>query len=303
MADPNVHSFQIHEDYPEFGVQYDPTVVLQPDSATALMAIIAANMAWRNKAARFLYEGVEEAPLNVVDLGSGSGVVGVAMMAAIDNLGSITAIDADPATLPVAAQNLEAANTVRAQKGLGKAAVTVEHGDWNEAAMWQRLPSADIIISNPPYLIAGEPVRKGYEQTPRQHLYAEDEAQLTESYRRLIGNAVQRMRMWDVITIRLPKASLDRGDQWINLFGEALDKAASPDDPAYYFFQTRRFARFGERPLHAAILEKLPIDYPAMNPVADVRVDYYMRRGEDIGMVASPPNRCPNEVMFIRQDF
>ena len=85
----------------------------------------------------------------VVDLGTGSGAIGLALADELPLDGtSVWLTDADPAALEVARANLA---------GIGRAArnVTISEGRWFAA-----LPEgfrADVIVSNPPYVAVGDP--------------------------------------------------------------------------------------------------------------------------------------------------
>ena len=87
--------------------------------------------------------GQAKAP-RVLDMGTGSGAIAVSIALAVPNA-SVTATDASPQALAQAQQNAQA---------LG-APVTFHQGDW-----YQALPAHtelfDLIVSNPPYIAAGD---------------------------------------------------------------------------------------------------------------------------------------------------
>ena len=82
--------------------------------------------------------------LNAVDLGTGSGAIGLSMAAErVDTVVTIT--DRSPEALQVARANLA---------GIGRAAtrVTVVQGSWFEALSQDLVGSLDLVVSNPPYV-------------------------------------------------------------------------------------------------------------------------------------------------------
>lgn len=93
-----------------------------------------------------LPEGREGCPLRVADLGTGSGAIALALASERPHW-RITATDASPAALAVAADN------VRALALDGR--VDFRHGGWYEALSGQ--PAFHALVSNPPYVAAGDP--------------------------------------------------------------------------------------------------------------------------------------------------
>ncbi len=79
----------------------------------------------------------------VVDLGTGSGVIGLSIAAECDNV-DVWLTDASHDALTVARANLA---------GLGRkgSTVTLQHGDWFEALDADLQGACDVIVSNPPY--------------------------------------------------------------------------------------------------------------------------------------------------------
>ncbi|WP_419926100.1 peptide chain release factor N(5)-glutamine methyltransferase [Candidatus Poriferisocius sp.] len=80
----------------------------------------------------------------VVDLGTGSGAVGLAVAVECDTA-QVVLTDASPDALAVARANLA---------GLGRAAVRVSafQGSWYEALPESLVGSVDVVVSNPPYI-------------------------------------------------------------------------------------------------------------------------------------------------------
>lgn len=86
----------------------------------------------------------QEQPVRVVDLGTGSGAIALAI-AMERPLASVIATDADPDTLAVASGNAR-------RNGIGD--VEFRHGSWYSAVDGSVF---DVIASNPPYIAEGDP--------------------------------------------------------------------------------------------------------------------------------------------------
>ncbi len=91
-----------------------------------------------------------DAPMVVVDLGTGSGAIGLAI-AAERKQTQVWATDVSPDALAVAGANLA---------GLGRAATRVRlvEGSWYEALPAELLGTVDLIVSNPPYVAPSDPL-------------------------------------------------------------------------------------------------------------------------------------------------
>jgi release factor glutamine methyltransferase len=122
----------------------------------------------------------------VVDLGTGSGAIGLAMADELPLDGtSVWLTDADPEALAVARANLA---------GIGRAArnVTVAEGRWFSA-----LPAglrADVIVSNPPYVAVGDPALDAdvLDWEPAQALFAGSDG--LDDLREIIAGASAHLR-------------------------------------------------------------------------------------------------------------
>ena len=81
-------------------------------------------------------------PLGVLDLGTGSGAIAIAL-AHLHPLARVTAVDTSPEALDIACENAAANN----------ASVEFMHGDWFSPLAGRQF---DLIVSNPPYIRAGD---------------------------------------------------------------------------------------------------------------------------------------------------
>lgn len=150
------------------------------------------------------------APRVVVDLGTGSGAIGLAMADELPYEGTTVWItDASADALDVARSNLA---------GIGRSArnVRVAQGSWFEA-----LPDevvADVIVANPPYVAVGSPdVEPSVDQwEPRQALYAGQCG--LDDITKIIDEAPNRLRQggWLILEI-----GADQGEATLALLGRA----------------------------------------------------------------------------------
>ncbi len=81
----------------------------------------------------------------LLDIGTGSGCIPIALKKKIPEL-VVLSIDVSKEALEVAKQNADALQTD----------IILEHMDFLNEANWDRLPVADIIVSNPPYIKQSE---------------------------------------------------------------------------------------------------------------------------------------------------
>ena len=111
-----------------------------------------------------------ERPLRVVDVGAGSGCIGLTLRLKRSDL-HITSIDVSAEALAVAEKNAR-------RHRLPEADCSFVQGDALDTAVWASLPSAHLIVSNPPYIPQSErrlmPARV-LEHEPAGALFVSDE--------------------------------------------------------------------------------------------------------------------------------
>ncbi|SDG51155.1 peptide chain release factor N(5)-glutamine methyltransferase [Roseospirillum parvum] len=107
----------------------------RPDSETLIEAALAH------------LPGPRHAPYGVLDLGTGTGCLLLALLAELPNARGL-GLDIDPEAVATARRN--AARNHLADRARFKV------GGWGDAPFPAALPPADLIVSNPPYIPAGE---------------------------------------------------------------------------------------------------------------------------------------------------
>jgi release factor glutamine methyltransferase len=183
--------------------------VLIPRPETELVAEVALDLARRFTDAR-----------TVVDLGCGSGAIGLALADELPIIGTtVWLTDVSTDAIDVARANLA---------GLGRAAqnVRIRAGSWFDA-----LPAdlvADVIVSNPPYVAVDSPALAESVQRwePASALFAGDDG--LDDLRQIVGGATRRLAPdgWLVLEI-----GADQGDAVSALLGSAgfVDTEIRPD--------------------------------------------------------------------------
>ena len=110
----------------------------------------------------------QERPLRAVDLGTGSGAIGLSLAAECRSV-EVWITDRSSASLDVARANLA---------GLGEAAtrVRVAEGDWFDALPSEMAGTIDVVVSNPPYVATGDPLPEEVSRwEPHRALFAGDD--------------------------------------------------------------------------------------------------------------------------------
>ena len=124
--------------------------------------------------------------MRVLDLGTGSGCVAVTL--ALERPAcEVVAVDASPAALAVAI-----ANAAR----LGAAGVRFQPSDWFDAVAGERF---DVIVSNPPYLSAGDPHLPGLVHEPTAALVSGSDG--LDAIRRIAAAAPDHLRPGGVLLL------------------------------------------------------------------------------------------------------
>ncbi|MEL6891545.1 MAG: peptide chain release factor N(5)-glutamine methyltransferase [Actinomycetota bacterium] len=163
-----------------------------------------------------------DAPRIVVDLGTGSGAIGLAVADELPLVGTtVWLTDADAEALDVARANLA---------GLGRAAINVRvaEGSWYDA-----LPEglrADVIVSNPPYVANGSPDLDESVRSwePSQALFAGDDG--LEDLRTIIAGAPAHLSHGGWLVV---EHGHDQGAATRDLLAAAgLDDVETGQDPA-----------------------------------------------------------------------
>ncbi len=108
-----------------------------------------------------LSETAHDAPVRILDLGTGSGAIALAL-ARERRIAEVTATDVSRAALEVARQNARALEIDN---------VRFLEGSWIEPVSDEQF---DIVVSNPPYVAAGDKALEKLEREPRSALVAED---------------------------------------------------------------------------------------------------------------------------------
>jgi release factor glutamine methyltransferase len=160
----------------------------------------------------------------VVDLGTGSGVIGLSLARELPFDGtSVWLTDVSADALDVARANLA---------GLGRsgANVRVVEGDWFDALPADLGGRVDIVVSNPPYIALGDPEidRTVVDWEPAVALFAGDDG--LDAVRAIAAGATSWLRPggWLVLEI-----GYRQGDAVVDLLvAEGLDQAAVLPDPA-----------------------------------------------------------------------
>jgi release factor glutamine methyltransferase len=131
--------------------------------------------------------GAMARPLLVADLGTGSGAIALALADELPLTGvEIWATDRSPDALDVARANLA---------GLGRTAVNVRlaAGDWFDALPADRAGEFDVIVSNPPYVGAGDVLDESVRSwEPAAALFAGPDG--LDALRVLVGGAGRWLR-------------------------------------------------------------------------------------------------------------
>lgn len=147
----------------------DPRVLIpRPDTETLVDWAVERVQASADRAA----------PLEAVDLGTGSGAIALALRSACPQA-RLTAVDASTAALALARQNAD------------RLALPVEflEGDWWQAVGERRF---DLAVANPPYIAAGDPHLPALRHEPQAALVSGADG--ADDLRRIVARAPAHLR-------------------------------------------------------------------------------------------------------------
>ncbi len=130
----------------------------------------------------------------VVDLGTGSGAIGLSVAAEVERA-EVWISDASTDALVVARSNLA---------GIGRAATRVRavEGSWFEALPEELIGTIDLIVSNPPYVAIGDEVEDVVrEWEPMSALFAGDDG--LDDIRKIVTGAVTWLRPGGILVLEM----------------------------------------------------------------------------------------------------
>jgi release factor glutamine methyltransferase len=133
--------------------------VLVPRPETELLVELALERIPKQGAHRADSTGSAASAGSVLDLGTGSGAIALAIASERPGL-RVTGVDISPAALEVANQNA---------RGLGLAHIDWRLGSWFEAVRGEKF---DVIVANPPYVAAADPALQTLTAEPLMALSA-----------------------------------------------------------------------------------------------------------------------------------
>jgi release factor glutamine methyltransferase len=156
-------------------LQVTPDVLIPRPETELLVELACAALATR------------PGPARVLDLGTGSGAVALAIAATLPDA-RVVATERSPAALAVAGNN--AARLLDAARPGGP--VRLLAGDWYEALPRDEAPF-DIIVSNPPYIAAGDPHLEQGDLRFEPRAALTDEADGLDALRRIVAGAAAHL--------------------------------------------------------------------------------------------------------------
>ncbi|MFN8053067.1 MAG: peptide chain release factor N(5)-glutamine methyltransferase [Acidimicrobiales bacterium] len=133
-------------------------------------------------------------PVVVVDLGTGSGAVGLSIAAERTNT-TVWATDRSADALSVARANLA---------GLGRAGTRVRlaEGSWFDALVEELVGVVDVVVSNPPYVMSGDPLPADVEEwEPAAALRSGDDG--LDDLRAIVAGAPRWLRPGGALVVEL----------------------------------------------------------------------------------------------------
>ncbi|MEX6686320.1 peptide chain release factor N(5)-glutamine methyltransferase [Danxiaibacter flavus] len=126
-----------------------------------------------------------ETRVSIIDIGTGSGCIPVSLKNELP-FSTVYAVDVSEGALTVARKNADSLNT----------AIVFLQQDILEVDLWQNIPEADIIVSNPPYIKESEAEqmhKNVLQHEPHLALFVPNEDALI-FYRKIADMALQRLK-------------------------------------------------------------------------------------------------------------
>jgi len=159
--------------------------------------------------------------LRIVDLGAGSGVIGLSLAAELfPRVGEVWLVDASAAALEVARANV-------AGVGRAGAVVRVAEGDWFGALPDALRGQVDVVVANPPYIAEGDVEVDESVARWEPHVALYSGADGLDAIRRIVADAPEWVRAggWLVMEI-----GYRQGDAVAALFGAGWESVAVRQD-------------------------------------------------------------------------
>lgn len=152
------------------------------------------------------YKNSLSKPLDILDLGTGSGCIAITLADEFEN-SSVSAVDKSPEALKVAAQNA---------KRLGVNNIAFFEGSWYEPFMTAHADENnkfDIIVSNPPYIDPNDPHLAGLTDEPISALIADNKGMADICH--IVKTAPQFLQPHGLLAI---EHGYDQGEQVRDVF-------------------------------------------------------------------------------------
>ena len=287
--------------YPIGGESFEIDVfpsVLPPDNATLRLGEYAGRHIMTSQVVAPLFYKVTDnierkpTPAKIVDLGSGTGVLGIAAaqkaLAHGASVSSLLAVDISE----TAAENTEKNYTVHIKDTHPEVETDVMRADWNDPRVWNAIDEADIILCNPPYLASDGDVsmRQGFEAVDPTAMYLPSGDDVFVMYRDLLARSIARLKPFGSLYFRLPKYEPTHNDVWpfhlasTDIVRHAIDGLIGRNlstnirSERYEPFQrtTEKIGNDTFRHLHMLSADVLPSAYPYIGIFGDPAHAHYM---------------------------
>lgn len=280
-----------------FSLRQSPSV-LPPDNATLRLGEYGAqHVAFAQTIVAPLFSDIAKLPdatpqpAKIVDLDSGTGVLAIAAAKKILEYGAeietIVAIDKDENAADDTAHNI-AAHIGSLRKDIE---IDVRQADWNDAATWESIADADLILSNPPYIATDGDLsmRPGFEHVDPTAIYLPTGTEVFDMYGMLVSQSMTRLRPFGALLFRLPKYDPVHNDSWpMDLSNMSVVNAALTRLQASGYESNIRSGRYDPflrsvqkigndtfRHLHMLMANVLPKTYPFMDMLSDPACVHY----------------------------